>query len=131
MQFQSHSLATQRSRVKGFGSARSGTKHFWHQRVSGVALIPLTMLFVFTVASLAGADHAHAVATLKNPFVGIVMLSFVLAGVYHMRLGMQVIIEDYVHGEGAKVFCLMLNTFFAALMGLAALYALLKISVGM
>ncbi|MCA0424688.1 MAG: succinate dehydrogenase, hydrophobic membrane anchor protein [Proteobacteria bacterium] len=131
MQFDPRSLATQLSRVKGLGSAKSGTKHFWHQRVSAVALVPLTILFVILLISLAGADYATAVKTLKNPFVAILMLCFVLAGVYHMRLGMQVIIEDYIHTEGTKLFVLMLNTFFAALMGLSAVYALLKISLGM
>ena len=131
MQFQPHSLATQRSRIKGLGAAKSGTGHFWHQRVSAVALIPLTIFFIGTLICLAGADHAKAVAILKNPFVGILIICFILAGVYHMRLGMQVIIEDYVHVEGAKVFLVMLNTFFAALIGLSSVFALLKISLGL
>ena len=131
MQFQPHSLATQRARIKGLGAAKSGNQHFWHQRVSGVALIPLTLLFIGVLICLGGADHAKAVSILKNPFVSILMLCFVLAGVYHMRLGMQVIIEDYVHNEGPKVFLVMLNTFFAALIGLSSVFALLKISLGM
>lgn len=131
MKISPSSLTTPRARVKGLGSAKSGTRHFWHQRVSGAALVILTFAFVCTVMGLAGADHAKAVATLKSPFTGIMMLAFVLAGVYHMRLGMQVIIEDYVHGEGAKLVLLMLNTFFTALIGLASVYALLKISIGL
>ena len=131
MKISPSSLTTPRARVKGLGSAKSGTSHFWHQRVSGAALVILTFAFVCTVMSLAGADHAKAVATLKSPFTGIMMLAFVLAGVYHMRLGMQVIIEDYVPSEGTKLVCLMLNTFFAALIGLASVYALLKISIGL
>lgn len=131
MKISSSSMATQRSRVKGLGSALSGTGHFWLQRMTGVALVPLTLVFVITLIRLAGADHAQAVAVLKHPFVGILMLAFVLAGVAHMRLGMQVIIEDYIHAEGPKLFCLMLNTFFAALIGLASVYALLRLSFGM
>mgnify|MGYP001312338724 CR=1 FL=1 len=131
MKISSSSLATPRARVKGLGSAKSGTHHFWHQRVSGAALLLLLVFFAVTVMRLAGADHAQAVAVLKGPFTGLVMLAFVLAGIYHMRLGMQVIIEDYVHGEGAKLVCLMLNTFFAALIGLASVTALLKISIGL
>ena len=130
MKISASSLATDRARIKGLGAAKSGTKHFWHQRVSAVALIPLTLIFVVTLISLAGASHANALAILRNPFVTILMLCFVLAGVYHMRLGMQVIIEDYLHNEGQKLFLLMLNTFFSALMGLAAVFALLKISFG-
>ena len=131
MKLSSSSLATDRARIKGLGAAKSGTKHFWHQRVSGVALVPLTLIFIVTLLSLAGASYESAIATLRNPFVAILMLCFVLAGTYHMRLGMQVIIEDYFHQEGTKLFLLMLNTFFAALMGLASVFALLKISFGM
>jgi succinate dehydrogenase / fumarate reductase membrane anchor subunit len=71
MKISSSSLATERARIKGLGAAKSGTKHFWHQRVSGVALVPLTLVFVVTLISLAGASHAQAVAVLKNPFIGI------------------------------------------------------------
>lgn len=131
MKLSSSSLATDRARIKGLGAAKSGTKHFWHQRVSAVALVPLTLVFIVTLISLAGASYDSAVATLRNPFIAILMLCFVLAGAYHMRLGMQVIIEDYIHQEGTKLFLLMLNTFFAALMGLASVFALLKISFGM
>jgi succinate dehydrogenase / fumarate reductase membrane anchor subunit len=131
MKISSSSMATPRARVKGLGSARTGTGHFWAQRLTGFALVPLTLCFVLTLVGLAGADHAKAVATLKSPLTGILMLGFVLAGAYHMRLGMQVIIEDYVHGEGAKVLLLMLNTLFAALVGLASVYALLRISFGL
>ena len=130
MQFQPHSLATQRSRIKGLGAAKSGTGHFWHQRVSAVALIPLTIFFIGTLICLAGADHAKAVAILKNPFVGILIICFILAGVYHMRLGMQVIIEDYVHEELPKILLLAFNTFFAIGVGVACAFAILKLSFG-
>lgn len=130
MKFTSSSLATDRNRIRGLGAAKSGTKHFWHQRVSGVALLGLTLFFIITLVSLAGASYASAVATLKNPLFGLTMLGFVLAGAYHMRLGMQVIIEDYMHAEGAKVVLLMLNTFFAAFIALAGAYALIRISLG-
>ena len=131
MKFSPSSLATERNRVRGLGAAKAGTQHFWHQRVSAMALLPLTVVFVIVLIALAGRDYAGAMALIGNPFVAILMLCFVLAGVYHMRLGMQVVIEDYVHGEGAKLFLLMLNTFFAALMGLSSVFALLKISFGM
>jgi len=130
MQMSKTSLATPRARVKGLGSAKSGTEHFWRQRVTAVALIPLTLVFVVVLLMLKGADHKAATALLGNAFVGILMVCFVIAGCVHMRLGMQVIIEDYVHEEGPKLFLLMLNTFFTAVIGLASIYALLKISFG-
>ena len=130
MQFSKTSLATQRARVTGLGAAKAGTEHFWHQRLSAVALIPLAITFVVVVIKLVGADYKAATSLLGNAFVGILMLLFVLAGVFHMRLGMQTIIEDYVHAEGTKLVCLMLNTFFSVLVGLSCVYALLKISFG-
>lgn len=130
MKINDSSLATPRARVKGLGSARSGTLHFWHQRLTGVALIPLTIAFIVVLLLLNGADHKAATALLGNAFVGILMVCFVIAGCVHMRLGMQVIIEDYVHEEGTKLVLFMLNSFFAAVVGLASIYALLKISFG-
>ena len=83
-----------------------------------------------TIIALAGKDHATAVAWLGSPLAAIPMLALIISGVIHMRLGMQVIIEDYVHGEGAKIFCLMLNTFFSILVGLACIFAIIKLSLG-
>ena len=124
------SLATPRARINGLGSAKSGTEHFWRQRVTAVALIPLTLAFVVVLLMMKGADHKGATALLGNAFVGILMVCFVVAGCVHMRLGMQVIIEDYVHAEVPKLLLLMLNTFFSAAIGLASIYALLKIGFG-
>ena len=130
MQSQS-SLRTPLSRVRGLGSARSGTGHFWKQRLTALANVPLAICFIVIIARLAGADHPSAVAILSGPLTGILLLLFLLSGLVHMRIGMQVIIEDYVHEEGAKVLCLMLNTFFTVAVGLACVYAILKISFGM
>lgn len=124
------SFATERNRIKGLGAAKSGTRHFWHQRVSAVALLPLALFFIVTLITLSGAGHAEAAATIRRPFFGLVLLAFILAGAYHMRLGMQIIIEDYVHAEGVKLFLLMLNTFFAAFIALAGAYALIRITLG-
>ncbi|PZQ14270.1 MAG: succinate dehydrogenase, hydrophobic membrane anchor protein [Ancylobacter novellus] len=123
-------MRTPLGQVRGLGAARSGTEHFWLQRLTAVANLPLTVIFIFVVIALAGSSHAGAIATLGNPWIAILMLLFVLAGVVHMRIGMQVIIEDYVHHDLAKIACLMANTFFSIVIGLAAAFALLKISFG-
>ena len=125
------SMRTPLGRVRGLGSARSGTGHFWMQRVTAMANIPLAIAFIVIVISLVGASHREMAATLSNPLVAVLMLLFVLSGVYHMRLGMQVVIEDYIHAEGLKVLALMANTFFAVAAGLACTFAVLKLSFGM
>lgn len=123
-------MRTPLGKVRGLGSAKEGTHHFWMQRMSAVALVPLVVFFVGLLVCLNGANYAEVRASLANPFVALVMALFVLAGVYHMRLGMQIVIEDYIHGEGLKIVCVMLNTFFAIVVGGASLFAILKLSFG-
>ena len=123
-------LRTPLARVRGLGSARSGTEDFWRQRLTAIANIPLTIAFVLIVVSLLGRNHAAAQQILGSPLVAIVMLLFIGSATYHMRIGMQVVIEDYVHGEIAKLSLLMLNTFFTVVVGLAAAYAIFKLSFG-
>jgi succinate dehydrogenase / fumarate reductase, membrane anchor subunit len=118
------------ARVRGLGSARSGTAHFWHQRLTAVANVPLTIAFVLIVVALLGRNHAAAQQILGTPLVAIVILLFIGSITYHMRLGMQVIIEDYVHEETAKLALIMLNTFFALAIALASAYAIFKLSFG-
>ena len=122
------SLRTPFSRVSYLGSARSGTRHAWHMRVTAVALLPLTIAFVWIILSLVGKDFATVRAALGSPAPAILLLLFLLAGIYHMMLGMQVIIEDYVHGELAKIWCLKLNLFFSGAIGLSCVYAVLRLS---
>ena len=117
-------------RVRGLGSARSGTEHFWHQRLTAMANIPLTIGFVVVVASLMGRNHAAVVQILGSPLVAVLMLLFILSATVHMRIGMQVIIEDYVHDEVAKFTMLIANTFFAVVVALASAFAILKLSFG-
>lgn len=116
--------------ARHLGSAKEGADHFWKQRVTAVANVFLGLFLVWLVASLAGADHATTKAKLANPLVALAILALIVSGTIHMRLGMQTIIEDYVHGEGAKIVCLMLNTFFAAFIALLSVFAILKISFG-
>jgi succinate dehydrogenase / fumarate reductase membrane anchor subunit len=123
-------MRTAARRVRGLGSARSGTKEFWHQRVTSVAGIPLTIALVVVVISLLGRSHAAAVQILGSPIVAIIMLLFILNSAYHMWIGMQEIILDYVHEDKFKFLSLMANTFFAVTVGLASAFAILKLSFG-
>ncbi|MEM9358336.1 MAG: succinate dehydrogenase, hydrophobic membrane anchor protein [Pseudomonadota bacterium] len=123
-------MRTPLKKVRRLGSAKEGTEHFWMQRVTAVANVILAMGLVWMIAVLAGQGHADVKASLANPFVAIGLLLLILSGVVHMRLGMQVIIEDYITGEGSKIVLLMLNTFFAIAVGLACVFAILKINFG-
>jgi succinate dehydrogenase / fumarate reductase membrane anchor subunit len=121
-------MSTPLARVRGLGAARSGTKDFWRQRLTAVANVPLTIAFVFIVVALLGRNHAAVVQILGSPLVAVIMLLFIVSIMTHMRIGMQVIIEDYVHGEGAKLLLVMANTFFVFAVGLACVFALLMVS---
>jgi succinate dehydrogenase / fumarate reductase membrane anchor subunit len=123
-------LRTPLARVGGLGAARSGTSHFWWQRMTAVSNVPLTLAFVVILVSLLGRNHAAAQQILGTPLVAIVMLLFIASVTFHMRLGMQVVIEDYVHGEVLRPFLIMANTFFAVAVGISGAYAILKLSFG-
>ena len=123
-------MRTPLGRVRGLGSAKSGTEHFWRQRLTAIANVPLTIAVIIIVVALLGRNHAAAQQILGSPLVAIVMLLFIGSITYHMRLGMQVIIEDYVHHEGWKLGLVIANTFFTIAVGLAAVYAILKLSFG-
>ena len=123
-------LRTPLARVRGLGSAKSGTAHFWQMRLTSVASIPLTIAFVVIVASLLGRNQAFAQQILGTPLVAIVMLLFIIVNVHHMWQGMQVVIEDYIHGEIVRPLLIMANTFFTIAVGLASAYGILKLSFG-
>ena len=96
------SLRTPLGRVRGLGSAKEGTAHWWAQRLTAIALVPLVLWFAVSLIVLAGADHATVAAWLRDPVAAVLMLLLILAGFHHAQLGMQVVIEDYVHSEVAQ-----------------------------
>ena len=125
-----HNMRTPLARVRGLGSAKSGTEHFWKQRLTAVAGVPLTIAGIVIVISLLGRNHAAAAQIVGQPVIAIILLLFVFSIVTHMRIGVQVVIEDYIHEDKMKLALVMLNTFFCVTVGLAAAFAILKLSFG-
>jgi succinate dehydrogenase / fumarate reductase, membrane anchor subunit len=123
-------IRTPLARVRGRGAARSGTGHFWRQRLTAVANIPLTIAAIIIIITLLGRNQAAAAQILGSPLVAIIMLLFIISVTVHMRIGMQVIIEDYVHDESAKLTLIMANTFFAVAVALACAFGILKLAFG-
>ena len=121
------STRTPLARVEGLGAAHSGAGHFWRQRVTAAALVPLAIWFVCSALALIGGDRSGAVAFLKEPFHAVMMALFIIAACIHMSLGVQVVIEDYIHRESSKIVLLVLNQFFAWIVAATALFALIKI----
>ena len=117
-------------KVRGLGSAKEGTDHFWKQRVTGVANLVLVIWMLVVLVQIAGADYATVKRTLAQPYNAIAIALLVMSGALHMRLGMQTIIEDYVHSDGRKVLALLANSFFTIVVALTSLFAILKLSLG-
>ncbi|MFG1294684.1 MULTISPECIES: succinate dehydrogenase, hydrophobic membrane anchor protein [Xanthobacter] len=123
-------MRTPLGRVRGLGASHTGTEHFFLQRVTGLANLLLMIAFIVIVIRLAGASYAETRAVLGQPLVAVIILLTLLSVTVHMRLGMQVVIEDYVHTEGLKVALIIANTFFTIAIALAGAFAVLKISLG-
>ena len=118
------------NRARGLGSAKSGVHHFWMQRLTAVALIPLVIWFAVSLVMLSGADYGMARAWLGSPFVMVLLILTICVGLYHGQLGMQVVIEDYVHNEGVKLALIVAIKFVAVFFGLAAIVASMRIGFG-
>lgn len=124
------SLRTPLSEAQGLGSAKSGTEHFWQQRMTAIANVPLVIFLLWFIVSHLGAARNDVVASVQNPFNAIFLVLSFVSILWHMRLGMQAVIEDYVHGHAAKLVSLVCNNFYIAALGVAAFYAILKMSFG-
>ncbi|WP_105385625.1 succinate dehydrogenase, hydrophobic membrane anchor protein [Neorhizobium alkalisoli] len=121
-------MRTPLGKVRGLGSAKSGTEHFWRVRTTSVALVPLLIFYIVFLIIYAGKPYAEVVGALANPFVATINALTVIASIVHMRLGMEEIIQDYIHSEFLKLTLLVLNAFFSLLVGGLCLFAVLKIA---
>jgi succinate dehydrogenase / fumarate reductase membrane anchor subunit len=124
------SMRTPLGRVRNLGAAHSGTGDFWRQRLTGVAMTLLMIPGIVVVMMVLGRNQAGAAQILGSPWVGLILLLFIVASSWHMKIGMQVVIEDYVHNEKLKLAAVMANNFFSVAVALAAVYAIFKLSSG-
>ncbi|MBO4222764.1 MULTISPECIES: succinate dehydrogenase, hydrophobic membrane anchor protein [Bradyrhizobium] len=123
-------MRTPLGRVRNLGASHSGTTDFWRQRLTAVAMTLLIVPVLFVILTLVGRNHAGATQILGSLPIAIILLLFIVASTWHMKIGMQVVIEDYVHNEKLKLASIMANNFFCAAVALASIYALLKLSSG-
>ena len=124
------SLRSPLGRVLGLGTAKDGTAHWWAQRVSGSGLAILGLWFAWSMATLPGYDHASAVAFISQPVNAVFLLLLSVTMGYHSYLGVQVVIEDYVHSHGLKIAALVLSRFAHLVLAVAAIFAILKLGIG-
>jgi succinate dehydrogenase / fumarate reductase membrane anchor subunit len=123
-------MRTPLARVRSLGSSHSGTSDFWRQRLTAVAMVLLIVPVIVVVLMLIGSNQAGAKQIFSSVPIAIIMLLFILASAWHMKIGMQVVIEDYVHNEKIKLASVMANNFFCIAVALASIYAILKMSSG-
>jgi succinate dehydrogenase / fumarate reductase membrane anchor subunit len=126
----SPSMRTPLGRVRSLGASHSGTGDFWRQRITAVALTLLIVPVIVVVLMLIGSNQAGAKQIFSSVPIAIIMLLFIIASAWHMKIGMQVVIEDYVHNEKIKLASVMANNFFCFAVALASIYAILKMSSG-
>ena len=124
------SMRTPLGRVRNLGSSHSGTTDFWRQRLTAVAMVLLIVPVIVVVLMLVGSNQAGAKQLLGYLPIAIILLLFIVASTWHMKIGMQIVIEDYVHGEKTKLALVIANNFFCIAVALASIYAILKLSSG-
>lgn len=123
------SMNTPISKVRGLGSARSGTHHWWMQKIAAVALIPLTIWFVASIVQMTNADYFTVRAWLASPVSATLMLLYIVIGLYHLRLGLQAVVEDYIHTEGMKIFLQFSILFGCTVIAVGSIFSVLKIAL--
>jgi len=124
------SLRSPLATVLGLGSAKEGVHHWWVQRLTSVALIPLGVWFVVSILSLPSLDHATVTAWVGQLWTAVFLILLVLTATWHSQLGVRVVVEDYVHGKGMKTLALALVTFFHVVVAVAGVLAILKVALG-
>ena len=122
------SLETPLHRVQGLGASHSGTGHFWRERLTSVALIPLSLWFAYAMLGLVGTNEVAVVSFLAHPWNAILMAAFAVISFYHLSLGLQVVIDDYVHATGIKLALLILVRFVVIAAGISCVFALIRIA---
>ena len=123
-------MRTPLGRVLGLGSAKEGTDHFWQQRLTSIANIPLVIFFIWLIVSLNGESYETVVATLSSPLIAVTLVLAIVSVTMHMRMGMQVVIEDYAEPEIFKLILIVLNTFFTIAVAALSIFAILKLGFG-
>ena len=124
------SLRSPLGRVRGLGSAKEGTKHWWYQRLTAIALVPLSLWFAVSVLTYASADYATAVAWMSSPLITSLFALLIVALFYHAQLGLQVVIEDYVHLEWLKIASLIVMKFACIVLATVSLVSVIRLSLG-
>jgi len=119
------------AKVRGLGSAKDGTHHFWNQRLSAIALVPLCLWIMVSIVRMTVMDYQTVTAWMALPLNAVLVLIFILALYYHALLGVQVVIEDYIHTEWQKIACIILVKFLIILTGLTSVLAVLKVFLGL
>lgn len=124
------SIRTPLARARGLGSAKSGTAHWWAQRVTAIALIPLIIWFVISIIVMTGSSHESVIAWIGNPLTAVLMILLIVAVFHHMQLGLQVVIEDYVHTRWMEIALILIVKGAALLLGAIGILSVLKIAIG-
>jgi succinate dehydrogenase / fumarate reductase membrane anchor subunit len=124
------SIRTPLGRVRGLGAAHAGTTDFFRQRITAVGLVVLIVPVIAVIMTLLGRNQAAAAQILGSPLIAIIMILFIIASCWHMKIGMQVVLEDYVHDEKLKLAAIIANNFFSFGVGIASIYSIIKLSSG-